>query len=1138
MTPTINRFGSALARFRLIFFATALLATFPAAGQDAPLSAIAVDDAVDAEQIESAIRAIEAREGLDVETRNKIVEQLRDAQALISRRQVAEAAAESYTKQLEAAPAATARLQAVLQTEPRPPATPESLGIDKTTTLAELQQSLARETAELTAADSRISELKVRIENEQTRPTDAREQINQLRKAREDSAKLTDAKPLPGEPQILADARSLAANLRRAAQGAEINKLERELTSHGIRLELLYAERDVALRSRAEIAQRVDILGEAVNTKRQAAAALARQSAVAASLAATDKHPVVRALAEGNVNLTNELPRRAAEIEVAADQLEQLRAKASDIERRLARSRQHVEIGGMTRAIGQMLMQEGFNLPRLSRHRNEVRHRGSRLAEIGLAQMYYQEERLALTPTDDTLQELITEVAVDVSDPDELAELRSDIFTLLNDRRDLLLQAENISTTYLQVLSDLNIAQRRLVSAVEEYDSFLKQNLLWTPSAALIFTGNWSQVTEPVGRVLSPDAWTQTLAVMVASIGENVGVALVYVLALFALLALRRPMQRKALQLNERIGQLSTDNIGITLASLAIVTIRVLPAPSLFAAAAWFLNAADQDSVITEGVVRSLSALSPFLFNALLFHALCAPQGVLKVHFEWRDQSLTVIRRQFRRLILVGAPLLFITALFFLSDISSDKATLGRLAFFGLMILLTSVSHPLMHPVTGVVTTAYARRPGSWVTRLRWVWYALATGLPPLLGLMSFLGFIYAATILTRLFLNTFWLMLGLAVLNLIVLRWLALSRRKLALQILLKERQAKQAEEESDQDAESEADMQITAEPLDLDKVDQQSRMLLRSVLLFGAVLGSLAVWSEVLPAFTLLDNVNLWTQSATIDGVATTVPVTLADLLLGLLIVAVTMIASHNLPGLMEILILQRLTLEPGSRYAIITLVRYVVIMIGAIFVLNIIGWNWSRIQWLVAALSVGLGFGLQEIVANFVSGIVILFERPVRVGDTVTVGQLTGTVSRIRIRATTIVDWDRKEIIVPNKAFITEQVVNWTLSDPITRVTVPVGIAYGSDVELAHRIIQQTLESLPLVLDNPPPRVLFTGFGDSSLNFTLHVFLRQLTDRLALVDQVHNAVLRVLRENNIEIPFPQRDLHIRSTVEKRKD
>ena len=233
------------------------------------------------------------------------------------------------------------------------------------------------------------------------------------------------------------------------------------------------------------------------------------------------------------------------------------------------------------------------------------------------------------------------------------------------------------------------------------------------------------------------------------------------------------------------------------------------------------------------------------------------------------------------------------------------------------------------------------------------------------------------------------------------------------------------------------------------------------------------------------------------------------------------------------MEIAILQRLTLQPGSRYAINTLTRYIVVTIGLISVLNIIGWNWSQIQWLVAALSVGLGFGLQEIVANFVSGLIILFERPIRVGDTVTVGALSGKVSRVRIRATTITDWDRKEIIVPNKAFITEQVVNWTLADPITRVVVPVGISYGSDVELAQKVMEDTLHALPLVLDEPEPRVFFIGFGDSSLDFSLRVHARQLADRLPLMHAVHNAILKALRENGIEIPFPQRDLHVRSNT-----
>jgi potassium efflux system protein len=250
------------------------------------------------------------------------------------------------------------------------------------------------------------------------------------------------------------------------------------------------------------------------------------------------------------------------------------------------------------------------------------------------------------------------------------------------------------------------------------------------------------------------------------------------------------------------------------------------------------------------------------------------------------------------------------------------------------------------------------------------------------------------------------------------------------------------------------------------------------------------------------------------------------------------VTAVASKNLPGLMEIVVLQHLDLQAGSRYTINTLVRYVVITIGSIVVLNIVGWNWSQIQWLVAALSVGLGFGLQEIVANFVAGLIILFERPVRVGDTVTVGQLTGTVSRVRIRATTITDWDRKEIIVPNKSFITEQVVNWTLSDPITRIVIPVGISYASDVERAHKVMEDTLRTLPLVLDEPPPKAWFMGFGESSLDFKLYIYSRQLADRFPIMHGVHEAILAALREHDIEIPFPQRDLHVRSTVENKAE
>jgi potassium efflux system protein len=179
------------------------------------------------------------------------------------------------------------------------------------------------------------------------------------------------------------------------------------------------------------------------------------------------------------------------------------------------------------------------------------------------------------------------------------------------------------------------------------------------------------------------------------------------------------------------------------------------------------------------------------------------------------------------------------------------------------------------------------------------------------------------------------------------------------------------------------------------------------------------------------------------------------------------------------------------------------------------------------------VGIGFGLQEIVANFISGLIILFERPIRVGDAVTVGEISGTVSRIQIRATSITSWDRKELLVPNKEFIVGRLVNWTLSDQILRVDIPVGIAYGSDTEKATEVLLRVAKENPKVLDDPPPTVLFLSFGASSLDFELRAFSPDLQSFLPLRHELHMAVDRAFREAGIEIAFPQRDIHVRSAA-----
>ena len=207
-----------------------------------------------------------------------------------------------------------------------------------------------------------------------------------------------------------------------------------------------------------------------------------------------------------------------------------------------------------------------------------------------------------------------------------------------------------------------------------------------------------------------------------------------------------------------------------------------------------------------------------------------------------------------------------------------------------------------------------------------------------------------------------------------------------------------------------------------------------------------------------------------------------------------------------------------------------QYAIVVIGGSSIFKILGVGWGNIQWLVAALGVGIGFGLQEIVANFISGLIILFERPIRVGDAVTVGDVSGIVSKIRIRATSITSWDRKELIVPNKEFVTGRLVNWTFSDSILRVEIPVGIAYGSDTEKAKKRMLMVAEENENVLHDPCPSVLFMGFCESSLDFELRAFTKMDT-LIRVRDALNMAVDKAFREAGIEIAFPQRDIHVRS-------
>ena len=203
----------------------------------------------------------------------------------------------------------------------------------------------------------------------------------------------------------------------------------------------------------------------------------------------------------------------------------------------------------------------------------------------------------------------------------------------------------------------------------------------------------------------------------------------------------------------------------------------------------------------------------------------------------------------------------------------------------------------------------------------------------------------------------------------------------------------------------------------------------------------------------------------------------------------------------------------------------------------VMHAVNVDWARLGWIAAGLSVGLGFGMQEVVANFVCGLILLFERPIRVGDVVTIDGTTGTVTRINIRATTMTNWDRQDFVVPNKNLITGTILNWTLTASVNRVVVPVGVAYDSDAEKAQQILLNVANDHPRILDDPAPIASFDQFGDSSLNLVLRAYLPDLNHRISTITELHTENKKRFEAAGIEIPFPQRDVHLRSETEVRR-
>ena len=691
--------------------------------------------------------------------------------------------------------------------------------------------------------------------------------------------------------------------------------------------------------------------------------------------------------------------------------------------------------------------------------------------------------------------------------------LRTDLLAIADTRRELIDRLNRELNALLNESITLQLNQKQLKTTAETLRATLDEQMFWIPSNKPLDLEWIKSVPRLLERQIAELPWGSNLRQLGAGLTERPLLFLPLLLLIGVLLWRRGYLYRKLAELHQDIGHFKRDSQLHTPMAIMLNVLLALPG-TLFLALCGFalqMDARGQNANLGEALFQMAQAWLVFY----TLYRILADGGVAELHFRWGRSQVAFLHRQVRRLGLVVMAMVAVVTV-----AKHQPAGLGD-DVIGLTVVLTCYALMvwLLHKL---LLTGPAREHASAFRMLIGIGLSL---LPLALIIAVGLGYYYTALKLSDRLINTLYLLVIWLVIEATFVRGLGVAARRLAYQRATAKRQAQSKDS-------GEGTETVVEEPtLDIEQVNQQSLRLIRLALLGTFIAGLYWVWADLISVFAYLDNIALYQYSSGSGDAATLVPISLNDVLGALIIVGITVALGRNLPGLLEVLVLSRLNLAQGSAYATTTLLSYLIVAIGFVTTLSTLGVSWDKLQWLVAALSVGLGFGLQEIFANFISGLIILFERPVRIGDVVTIGNLSGTVSKIRIRATTITDFDRKEIIVPNKTFVTDQLINWSLNDTVTRVIIKVGVAYETDLPLARKLMMQAAEENPRVLRDPAPLLFFLTISASTFDYELRFHVRELGDRNAATDEILTRIALSFREHNVEMAFNQVEVMIKN-------
>ena len=593
--------------------------------------------------------------------------------------------------------------------------------------------------------------------------------------------------------------------------------------------------------------------------------------------------------------------------------------------------------------------------------------------------------------------------------------------------------------------------------------------------------------------------------------------------SIFLLIALlinwkKSTIKDRLASLASRVNTLTNDSHWLTPEAMFWTILLALPSTLMFFTAYNAIGFLFFNDPIAIGRWGVRVTLYWWFFATVL--SLLRPNGLAFRHFGMPQESNRIFQRIIKQSIWIVGLLLVSSIPSQIDEIGYLNDAIGQVMSIIALALCLFVVRPLLNRAIREYQKAKKEEGATNTSISLFRLLRLILVIVPIsLIILIILGYYYTAVYLITHLLNSYFVILLWVFGRYFAYRFVAISARRLAYR-RLQDKRRKLREQVLENGTKEDETIKLSVVNQQIYRVTD----LIGWVVLFVSLY---VIWSDLISVAYYLDGVILW-ESNEGNQVES---VTLLNLMRASLYMVITYVLIKNITGILEVTVFSKIPLSKGTPQTIITMLTYIIVTFGSVSAFSALGISWTKIQWIFTALSVGLGFGVREIFGSFVSGSILLFERPIRVGDKVTVGQYTGIVTKIRLRSTTLLNSDHMEVVLPNQAFVTDRFINWTLNNTITRLQIFFKVSYDTDLDLMQRLLLQAVNEAPKVLSEPKVEINMLHFGDNALEHELLVFVGELGDRIETMNFLQYRINQLFRENGIRFALNQLDVHLHS-------